>query len=111
MRRRICDMCGEPFEAARRDARFCSAKCRKRSWKGEPHVPHPGQLPGPIEREARALLARLDVDVEGDDVARAALRCAAAMDDPATPPGTLPGLSRALTDAVTHCREIARSRD
>lgn len=25
-----CDVCGEPFVAARENARFCSAKCRKR---------------------------------------------------------------------------------
>jgi hypothetical protein len=29
--RRACDECGEPFEAARADARYCSGTCRMRA--------------------------------------------------------------------------------
>lgn len=27
----ICDSCGEPFQPVRKDAKYCSAKCRKRA--------------------------------------------------------------------------------
>jgi hypothetical protein len=30
--RKQCEECGSPFQARRRKARFCSAKCRKRAW-------------------------------------------------------------------------------
>ena len=37
---KICDECGEPFEAKRSTARFCSSKCRKRSHRRmQPLVP------------------------------------------------------------------------
>lgn len=31
---KVCDQCGQPFEAKRADARFCSDRCRKRSARG-----------------------------------------------------------------------------
>jgi hypothetical protein len=51
------------------------------------------------------MLGRLGVD-DSDEVARAALSCAAALDDPYTPPGALVGLSRALPEALEYLRGV-----
>lgn len=101
---RNCEHCGTAFEARRRDARFCSAKCRKQAWTGAPLIVQPPALPGPVERETRVILTRLGVSPD-DDVARAALRVAATLDDPATPAGALPGLSRVLPETIQHLRD------
>jgi predicted nucleic acid-binding Zn-ribbon protein len=100
---RGCAQCGELFEAGRRDARFCSPQCRKKSWKGVPSVPVPAELPGPVTRATRAELAKLGVDT-ADDVAKAALSCASALDNPGTPPGALVGLSRVLPESLDYLR-------
>lgn len=105
---RNCEMCTAPFEASRSDARFCSPACRKLAWRGVPKAKQPASLPGPISRETRTILGLLGVD-ECDDIGRAALSCAAALDDPATPPGALVGLSRALPEALEHLREVRRA--
>jgi hypothetical protein len=104
---RACVMCGESFEASRRDAKFCSPACRKAHWRGVPVLEQPAALPGPVTRETRAILAQLGVD-DSDHVARAALACAAAMDSPHTPPGALVGLSKALPESLAYLREVYR---
>ncbi|WP_238165393.1 hypothetical protein [Kribbella caucasensis] len=104
-----CAICGDPFEAARSDRRYCSAACRKSAWRGAPAIEQPAELPGPVARETRVILGRLDVDLDRDHVGRAALRCAAALDDPNTPPGALVGLSRALPEALEYLREVRRT--
>jgi len=98
-------ICEGWFEASRSDARYCSAACRKAAWRGAPKAKQPAALPGPITRETRAMLGRLGVD-DSDEVARAALSCAAALDDPYTPPGALVGLSRALPEALEYLRGV-----
>lgn len=103
MKTRDCAICGNSFEATRSDARYCRAACRKAAWRGVPKATRPAALPGPIVRETRALLARYRVD-GADEVARAALSCAAAMDDPGTPPAALVGLSKALPEALRYLR-------
>ena len=100
-----CENCGDSFETARRDRRFCSPACRKASWRGVPAVERPSTLPGPIVRETRALLAKYGVD-DANEVARAALRCAAAMDDPNTPAAALVGLSKALPESMRYLRGV-----
>lgn len=106
---RDCDICQAPFEASRSDARYCSAACRKAAWRGLPKAKQPAALPGPITRETRAILGRLGVD-SSDDIGRAALSCAAALDHPATPPGALVGLSKALPETLAYLREVALRR-
>lgn len=103
---RNCEICEGPFEASRSDARYCSATCRKAAWKGVSKAEQPTPLPGPIARETRAILGRLGVD-DSNEVARAALSCAGALDDPYTPPGALVGLSRALPEALEYLRGVA----
>lgn len=100
---RNCAQCGDPFEAARSDARYCSTACRKAKWSGKSAVRQPAALPGPIARETRVILGRLGVD-DSDEVGRAAIACAAAMDDPSTPPGALVGLSRQIPETLRYLR-------
>jgi hypothetical protein len=100
-----CAACGTSFEASRSDAQYCSPTCRKAAWKGLPKVQQPTELPGPIARETRTILSRLGVD-DSDDVGHAALACAAALDDPSTPPGALVGLSRALPETLEYLRGV-----
>ena len=100
-----CGACGASFESRRRDARFCSPKCRKAAWSGAPLIEPLPTLPGPVERETRAILAGLHVD-GADDVARAAVRVAGALDDPNTPASALAGLSKALPGALAYLRQI-----
>lgn len=106
---RSCAFCGGSFEASRRDARYCSPACRKAAWRGDSPVEQPAVMPGAITRETRAILRRLGVD-DSDDIARAALNIAQAMDSPHTPPGALVSLSKALPEALAHLREV-RERD
>lgn len=102
---RLCRICGDPFESSRRDRVYCGGKCRKAAWRGvKPAPPVPRSLPGPIERATRVVLAAEGADVAAD-VAVAALRCAAALDDPQTPPSALVPLSRTLGDLAREMRE------
>lgn len=98
-----CEACGAAFESRRRDARFCSPACRKAAWKGAPLLEPPPTLPGPVERETRRILSGLQVD-GADDVARAAVRIAGALDDPATPASALGALSRQLPQTIAFLR-------
>lgn len=100
-----CEACGEPFESRRRDARFCSPKCRKAAWAGAPLTKPPIALPGPVERETRAVLASIDIG-GADDVARSAIRLAMALDDPGTPASALTGLSKQLPETVRWLRDL-----
>ena len=35
---KICEQCGESFEAKRKDAKFCSQKCQKRAKRGNSEI-------------------------------------------------------------------------
>lgn len=39
---RKCEVCGDEFRSAHRDARFCSQRCKKRSWRAS-RVPETGE--------------------------------------------------------------------
>jgi hypothetical protein len=99
-----CQVCGVAFESRRRDAKFCTPRCRKRAWQGAPLIEPLQTLPGPVERETRAILARIHVD-GADDVARAAIRVAGALDDPNTPASALTGLTKVLPETIAYLRE------
>ncbi|WP_439030228.1 hypothetical protein [Gordonia terrae] len=64
---KTCESCGEPFEAARRTARFCGATCRKRASRaGGPAAPREGRQ----ERTTAAPAATVanDIDTGSDDL-------------------------------------------
>ena len=104
--KRQCAACEAEFDARRRDARFCSPKCRKDAWqRGGAPAPSPSPFPGHVERELRAIMARLGVDPVDDDVARAAVRCAAVFEDESTPPVALVGLSKQIVESVEYLHD------
>lgn len=60
-----CEMCSEPFESKRKDARFCSGKCRIASVRGKPKTSAAVAKPTRAEtRYKKALAAALGVPVD-----------------------------------------------
>lgn len=55
---RVCEACGASFEAFRRDARFCSDRCRKRAARTK-SAATADSAPPPVERPVLGDLARI----------------------------------------------------
>ena len=95
---RSCAVCAALFEAVKPQARYCGAACRKRAQRGG--------------ARASGVVVTLPVGDENYAVLHAAMMTLAeAMDDPATPPGVLPGLSRQLESVHTSVRRMSRRGD
>ncbi|WP_327633673.1 hypothetical protein OHB24_27180 [Kribbella sp. NBC_00482] len=105
-----CRVCGAVFESTRRDAMYCTPRCRKKAWAGAALIEPLPTLPGPVEREVRSILTSLHLD-GADDVARAALRVAGAIDDPHTPASALAGLTKVLPETLAYLRETHGEED
>ena len=103
-----CLWCGEPLATRNRRARYCGAACRSNAHRHGPRAvpigdrqPRGGQIVAIVSAQLEALGCRL----EDDDLARAALALARALDDPRTPPSALVPLSKELPAVLAYLRE------
>jgi len=105
-----CLWCGSPLQTANRRARYCSASCRAKAHRHGPRaLPLGDRRPKGADGEATAIVTRQlqALGVVDEDLGRAALACARAIDSPQTSSSLLPGLTRALEVTMRYLHERA----
>src|SRR5215218_433769 len=101
-----CLWCGEHLATSNRRARYCSASCRSRAHRDGPQAvaivdrePSDGEIVAIVTRQLEAL------GVIEEDLGRAALVCARAIESPQTSATALVALTRELPDLMRYLRE------
>src|SRR5450759_114421 len=96
----ICEQCQQSFEAGRRDACFCGARCRSKAARPPARIPEDARAGGRAAvRSARALIAALGEMDEADTVLATALLQISEMID-AHPSAALFREQRGIVDAL-----------